>query len=146
LNDPAQGVDQLVGDRRLWRVSKGKIFGRERRHPSKVPLPSCSGPARHIFDDEVNVAGPSEIVRKELGEGHLDCAVRGPAMTFGMIGRSFDGSGRVGGVLHAQGFKQFLTKDRIPIRSARGFGHNATGQKMRDVGIGESARAQLQAP
>ena len=85
----------------------------------------------------VDVAGPTEVVRKELGEGHLDRALRGPAITFGMIGRSFDGIGRVGGVLHAEGIEQFLLKDSIPIRSACGFGHDATSQEMGDVRIGE---------
>ena len=54
-----------------------------------------------------------------------------------MIGRRFDGFDRVGRVLHAEGIEQFLLKDRIPVRSARGFRHDAAGQKVRDVGIGE---------
>ena len=58
-------------------------------------------PARHILDCGVDIAGSAEVVRKDLGEGHLNRAVRCPAITFGMIGRCYDGFGSVGGVLHA---------------------------------------------
>jgi hypothetical protein len=54
-----------------------------------------------------------------------------------MIGRGFDGFGRVGRILHPQRPEQFLTENRVPIGNARGLRHNAAGQKMSDVGIRE---------
>jgi hypothetical protein len=70
LNDPAKGVEHLVGDRHLWRVSKGKIFGRDNAASFEGAVAELQAdPARHIFDCGVDVAGPTEVVRKELGEG-----------------------------------------------------------------------------
>ena len=136
--DPAQGIGQLVGERHLRRARKGEIFGRDDAASFEGAVTELQAdPARHILDCGVDVAGPTEVVRKDRGEGHLDRALGGPAVALGMIGRRFDGFGRVGRVLHAQGIEQFLLKDRIPFRSARGFRHDAAGQEMRDVGIGE---------
>jgi hypothetical protein len=93
-------VEQLLGDRNLRRISKGKISDETIRRRSVAELQAH--PAGHIVDCGVDVAGPVEVVRKKLGEGHLGCALWVPAITFGMIGRRFDGRGRVGRVLYAQ--------------------------------------------
>ena len=55
-----------------------------------------------------------------------------------MIGCGFDGFGRVGRVLHAEGLEAVLdARTAVPVGSARGLRHDATCQEMGDVGIGE---------
>jgi hypothetical protein len=54
-----------------------------------------------------------------------------------VVCRRSDRRGRVGRVLHPERIEQFLTKHRVPVRSARSFRDNAAGEHMRDVGVGE---------
>ena len=135
---PAQGVEQLVVERHLWHAGKGEILGRDDAASFEGAVAELQAdPARHVLDVGVDVAGPGQVIREDRRERHLDRAFRRPAMTVRMIGRGFDSFGRVGRVLHAEGIEQFLLKDRIPIRSTCGFGHDAARQQMRDVGVGE---------
>ena len=68
LNDPAQGVGQLVGERDLRRAGNGEILRRDDAASFEGAVAELQAdPARHVLDGGVDVAGPTEVVGEELG-------------------------------------------------------------------------------
>ena len=106
--------------------------------PSNVPLESWNRTQCAVSSSSgINVARAAEVVWEKLCEGDGNSTLRCPAVAFGMIRGGGNGRRGIGRLLHAKRFEQFLAQDCVPIRSARCFRNDPTGQDMSDVCISE---------
>jgi hypothetical protein len=52
-------------------------------------------PSRRILDGRIDVARAVEVIRENLGEGHLGCTLRRPAIPIRVVGRGLHRGGGV---------------------------------------------------